>query len=204
LTSSRQTTDPFQLLLFDPPSEVPLLGIVVLTTHDVSGGRLHVEVKFESGELGSIECSTANHSDHLNGSLIFVYRKSQQVRVAPLGVLHATRLDFYDPSSTPPIPPIVTDEPAKPPKEASAAEGVQPSPGQETARPLKRTGLNWTEEDLAQWERKIVAEVMREQNHTKAKHLAMELIVNLPRPLRNLLRHRFEQAKWRQIGGIIP
>ena len=50
-----------------------------------------------------------------------------------------------------------------------------------------------------QWEKKIVEEVAHLGNTAKAKQAAMEKINQLSRPLRSLLRHRFDQSKWRQI-----
>jgi hypothetical protein len=85
------------------------------------------------------------------------------------------------------------------PEEVKTAEKAQSPPVQETGRPLRRTGLNWTEDELSRWERKIVEEAMQEHDTASPKHLAMEKIDRLPRPLRQLLCHRFERAKWRQL-----
>jgi hypothetical protein len=89
----------------------------------------------------------------------------------------------------------------------SETQTVQNPPAPETERLPKRHGLNWTEEELAQWEKIIVREVAVATRHidekceanAEAKRLAMERIDHLPRPLCKLLRHRFEAAKWRLI-----
>jgi hypothetical protein len=73
-------------------------------------------------------------------------------------------------------------------------------------RPLN--SLNWTEEQLAEQEEKIIATVKAAlevapspmQNQKNAKQLALAGIRKLPRPLRNLLLHRFEKNSWRQLS----
>jgi len=201
-----QTNDPFQLLLFDPPSENPLLAIVVQASRDPSNTHLHFEVKCENGEIAFIECKVASSADNLEGSLIFVYPKCRQFRLAPLGTLHATRLQFASEQQ------IVatrtsTIEAPKTSDESLKVQAIQNPPASETERQPKRHGLNWTEEELAQWEKIIVQEVTeatryiieKRESEAEAKRLAMKRIDCLPRPLCKLLRHRFELAKWRPV-----
>lgn len=73
-------------------------------------------------------------------------------------------------------------------------------------RPLN--SLNWTEEQLAEQEAKILATIKPALDATQAtvqnrkigKRLALAEIRKLPRPLRNLLLHLFESNKWRQLS----
>lgn len=201
-----QTNDPFQLLLFDPPSETPLLGIVVQATRDPSNPRIHFEVRCENREIAFIECNFTGNEDNLEGSLIFLYRKCRQVRLAPLGTLHATRMQFASELSSEKVQSSVVES-AKEIGEFHASGTTESPPAPENDRPPKRFGLNWTDEELKQWEQIIVREVADATSHIKelaaanveAKHLAMEKIDRLPRPLCKLLRHLFELAKWRQV-----
>ena len=203
---SNEAMDPFQLLLFDPPSENPLLGIVVQSTRDPSNQRIHFEAKCENGEIVFIECDVTENQDDLEGSLIFIYQKSRQVRLSPLGTLHATRLQFASEIPVAKIQPVVDASP-KLPNDSSLTQADEIPPAPVVDHPPKRYGLNWTDEELKSWEQIIVREVAAAISHIKdpfaanaeAKQLAMEKIDRLPRPLCKLLRHRFELRKWRQV-----
>lgn len=132
--------------------------------------------------------------------------KCRQFRLAPLGTLHATRLLFGSEQSTEALQTSTVESP-KSPHELSGTQAVQNPPASETEHQPKRYGLNWTEEELAQWEKIIIRDVADATKHIKepqaanaeAKHLAMEKTARLPRPLCKLLRHRFELDKWRSV-----
>ncbi len=200
---TNQTSDPFQLLLFDPPAENPILAIIVQATLDSSNTRLHMEVKCETGEMASLECDVTGPVDCLEGSLIFVYRMCRQVRLAQLGTLRATRLQFASAESPSEACPSTT---ALPPPEA----GVEPEPGSTPANRLPKrllNSLNWTDDELTDQDQQIIETVKAATAHIandsqankEAKRLAREKIENLPRTLRNLLLHRFECDKWQQV-----
>jgi len=70
---------------------------------------------------------------------------------------------------------------------------------------LKR--LNWSEPELVEIEEKFVSEAWNDvpagelsKVEKMAKALVLERIQKLPRPLRNLLLHRFEEKKWAQLS----
>jgi len=198
--TTEQGEDPFQLLLFDPPAENPLLAIVVQATLDPSNMHLYMEIQFETGEMASVECCVTSPVVNLEGTLIFVYRKSHQIRLAPLGTLRATRLQFATPESTPKVRQV----PRSPPIETSDQD--KPSEVEVPTTP-PRNRLSWTEEQLAAYERRIAEAAKKattsivdvSQANKTAKSLALQAIHKLPRILRNLMLHRFEAAKWRQV-----
>jgi hypothetical protein len=188
------------LLFFDPPAENPSLAIVVQATLDPSNMHLYMEIQFETGEMASVECDVTGPVGNLEGTLIFVYRKSRQVRFAPLGTLRATRLQFATSESTP----EARQAPKPPPIEISDQD--KPLEDEVPTTP-PRNRLSWTEEQLAAYERRI-AEAAKQvtasivdvsRANKEAKSLALQAIHKLPRTLRNLIIHRFETAKWRQV-----
>ncbi len=84
---------------------------------------------------------------------------------------------------------------------------VQHGTGHEQACRARLERLNWTEGELVELEGNLVTKAWQEipggdplKVQKIAKALVLERIQKLPRFLRNLLLHRFEEEKWTQVS----
>ena len=163
----------------------PRLGIITATRRDLILGDLHLDLAWGEGRTAKLRCRLAGPADGFLGDLVVVCARPPALCHPTLGT---SPVQWVEGGSLP--GPAVT---------APSAPITEPA-----GRPLN--SLNWTEEQLAEQEEKIIATVKAAlevapspmQNQKNAKQFALAGIRKLPRPLRNLLLHRFEKNRWRQ------
>ena len=166
----------------------PRLGIITAMRRDLILGDLHLDVAWGAGRTAKLRCRLTGPADRVLGNLVVVCARPPTLYHPTLGTSPVQWVEGSLPG------PAVTAP--------SAPNTVFPEPA---GRPLN--SLNWTEEQLAEQEAKIIATVKAAlevapnptQSQKDAKQLALVGIRKLPRPLRNLLLHRFEKNRWRQL-----
>ena len=106
------------------------------------------------------------------------------------------------------VKPATLPPPTTPPPATVTVDQRQQTPTEDGLhRVPSGNRLNWSDEELARYQRRIVDAVNQAtasltdnaQANKDAKRLALEAINKLPRNLRKRLLHSFEEAKWRQV-----